>query len=139
MLEEAGYGHLLEEISQVLEHARQRAVRTINTLLTATYWEVGRHVVEFEQKGSQQAEYGTVLLKRLGKDLTARFGRGFSWRNLYLMCSFYLTYPHILQTASAKSPLRGTALGLVEGSRALAAQAVKKARMLGLKFKLMGN
>ena len=58
--------------------------------VNATYWEIGRRVVEFDQSGERQAEYGTALLKLLAKDLTARFGRGFSWRNLYLMRNLYL-------------------------------------------------
>jgi predicted nuclease of restriction endonuclease-like (RecB) superfamily len=70
--------------------------------MTATYWEIGRRIVELEQRGEVQAAYGTELLKRLGADLTERFGRGFSWRNLYRMRLFYLAYPEILPTPSAK-------------------------------------
>ena len=69
--------------------------------MTATYWEIGRRIVEFEQKGRGKADYGDVLMKRLGPDLTARFGRGFGWRNLYQMRAFYLAYSGILQTPSA--------------------------------------
>ncbi|MCK4795703.1 MAG: DUF1016 family protein [Desulfobacteraceae bacterium] len=105
---EGEYVGLLEELTQLLEEARHAAARSINAVLTATYWEIGRRIVEFEQEGERQAEYGTQLLKRLGKDLTARFGRGFSWRNLYLMRNFYLAYPEILQTPSAKSAIQKT-------------------------------
>jgi len=69
--------------------------------MTATYWEIGRRIVEFEQKGCGKADYGDVLMKRLGPDLTARFGRGFGWRNLYQMRALYLAYSGILQTPSA--------------------------------------
>ena len=71
--------------------------------MTVTYWQIGRRIVEVEQRGSSQADYGDVLVKRIAVDLTARFGRGFSWRNLYLMRAFYLAYGDILQTPSAKS------------------------------------
>jgi predicted nuclease of restriction endonuclease-like (RecB) superfamily len=102
-VDEKGYDGLLTGVSELLEQARHAAARSVNQILTATYWEIGRQIVEFEQRGAVQADYGTELLKRLGTDLTKRFGRGFSWRNLYLMRTFYLTYPEILQTLSAKS------------------------------------
>jgi predicted nuclease of restriction endonuclease-like (RecB) superfamily len=84
-----------------LEHARRTAARAVNGILTATYWEVGRRVVEFEQGGQARAEYGAALLKRLAHDLTARGGRGFSERNLESMRRFYLGW-QISQTAPAK-------------------------------------
>jgi hypothetical protein len=70
--------------------------------MTATYWEIGRRIVQLEQGGEAHAEYGKELLKRLARDLTNRFGRGFSSRNLYLMRNFFQVYPNILQTVSAK-------------------------------------
>src|SRR5215213_2008921 len=70
--------------------------------MTATYWEVGRRIVEGEQAGGKRAGYGKELLKRLSSDLTARFGRGFSQRNLEQMRLFYLGW-RIPQTMSAKS------------------------------------
>ena len=59
--------------------------------------------MEVEQQGSAQAGYGDELIKRLGADLTTRFGRGFSWRNLYRMRGFHLAYPETLPTPPAKS------------------------------------
>jgi predicted nuclease of restriction endonuclease-like (RecB) superfamily len=86
----ADYGGLVARISSLLEQGRRATVRTTNAILTATYWEVGRQIVEYEQGGKAQAEYGDVLLKRLGLDLTSRVGRGFGWRNLFSMRNFYL-------------------------------------------------
>jgi predicted nuclease of restriction endonuclease-like (RecB) superfamily len=97
----AGYGGLVTGISALLDQARRAAARTVNSFLTATYWEIGRRIVEYEQAGKARAEYGESLLKKLGSDLAARFGRGFSWRNLFYMRSFYLGW-EILQTPSAK-------------------------------------
>jgi len=94
------YNGLMGGIAEVLEQSRRTAARTVNSILTATYWEIGRRIVEFEQGGEARAEYGTELLKRLGKDLTARFGRGFAWRNLFRMRNFYLGW-EILPTPSA--------------------------------------
>ena len=74
----ADYDGLLGEVVVLLESARRTAARAVNAVMTATYWEIGRRIVEVEQRGSPQAEYGDVLMKRLAADLTARFGRGFS-------------------------------------------------------------
>lgn len=97
------YDGLLGDVVELLAEARQTSARAVNSLMTATYWEIGRRIVEFEQEGKERAEYGTDLLKQLGKDLTAKLGRGFGWRNLYSMRGFFLTYPAILQTTSSKS------------------------------------
>jgi len=72
--------------------------------MTATYWQIGRRIVEFEQRGRRRAEYGEDLIKRLASDLAPRFGRGFGWRNLTQMRAFFLAWPSrdILQTPSAK-------------------------------------
>jgi hypothetical protein len=97
----AGYDGLVSGISELLEQARRGAARSVNSILTAAYWEIGRRIVELEQGGQERAEYGEGLLVRLGGDLTARHGRGFSWRNLFRMRNFYLGW-EILPTPSAK-------------------------------------
>lgn len=99
-----GYGDIHTGIVDLLEAARRAAVRSVNALMTASYWEIGRRIVEFEQGGIGRAEYGEALIKRLGDDLTRQFGRGFGWRNLAQMRSFYQAWPaeQILQTPSAK-------------------------------------
>jgi predicted nuclease of restriction endonuclease-like (RecB) superfamily len=70
--------------------------------MTTTYWELGRHIVEFDQAGEKRAAYGEQLLERLAADLTTRFGRGFSLRNLRNFRLFYLNWS-IRQTPSAES------------------------------------
>ena len=99
------YSGLLSSVSELLENARRMSARTVNAILTATYWEIGRRLVEFEQGGESRAEYGEGLLKRLGLDLTSRFGRGYSRQNLQQMRLFYLAYDFdkICQTLSGKS------------------------------------
>jgi predicted nuclease of restriction endonuclease-like (RecB) superfamily len=99
------YGHLVAGISELLETARRAAARTLNSILTATYWEVGRRIVEFEQGGEVRAEYGEGLLKRLGEDLKTRHGRGFSHQGLYKMRAFYLNW-QIFPTVSGKLEAR---------------------------------
>lgn len=88
-----GYDNVLAELVSLLESARKTAARSINTILTATYWDIGRRIVEFEQRGEKRAKYGKELLLRLSADLTTRFGRGFSADNLETMRLFYQTYP----------------------------------------------
>ena len=101
----AEYGGLIGSIAELLEAGRRAAARTVNAVMTATYWEIGRRIVEFEQGGEKRAGYGEELLDRLADDLTARFGRGFSRRNLQSMRQFYQSLPatQIWQTVSAKS------------------------------------
>lgn len=101
----ANYDYLFGDIATVIDEARKSAVRSINCIMTAAYWMIGRRIVEFEQEGKDRAQYGTELLERLAADLTTQFGRGFSRRNLQDMRLFYLAYPpqRIWQTVSAKS------------------------------------
>lgn len=99
------YGDIHTGIVELLEAARHAAARSVNALMTTSYWEIGRRIVEFEQGGADRAAYGEALIKRLGADLSRQFGRGFGWRNLAQMRAFYLVWPadQILQTLSAKS------------------------------------
>ncbi|OGB29614.1 MAG: hypothetical protein A3F78_00375 [Burkholderiales bacterium RIFCSPLOWO2_12_FULL_61_40] len=99
----AGYVDVRSGIVELLHAARQAAARNVNSLMTASYWEIGRRIVEAEQKGKRRAGYGEQLIARLSLDLTQQFGRGFSARNLEQMRQFYLTWA-IPQTVSAESP-----------------------------------
>lgn len=100
------YGEIRSDIVALLQAARTASVRSVNALMTATYWEIGRRIVEFEQEGQERAEYGEALIKQLAEDLTRQFGRGFGVVNLSQMRRFYLEWPaqKIFQTLSEKSP-----------------------------------
>lgn len=100
------YPSLLRDVITLLEDARRASARTVNVIMTATYWQVGQHIVEFEQAGERRAGYGQQLLDKLSTDLNQRFGRGFSVDHLELMRLFYHTYPlaQISGTASRKLP-----------------------------------
>ena len=102
-----GYAEVRSAIVELLHAARQTASRNVNALMTASYWEIGRRIVEAEQKGKRRAGYGEQLIERLSLDLTQHFGRGFSGRNLEQMRQFYLIWA-IPQTPSAESPKRLT-------------------------------
>jgi predicted nuclease of restriction endonuclease-like (RecB) superfamily len=99
------YDTVLSGIAELLESARRASARAVNAVMTATYWEIGRRIVEFEQAGKERAAYGEQLVKRLSTDLKERFGRGFGLVNLHQMRRFYLEWPgsQILQTVSEET------------------------------------
>jgi len=94
------YESVLADVAGVLETARHAAARSVNSVMTTAYWEIGRRLVEVEQAGQARADYGDKLVERLAVDLTKRFGRGFGRRNLFQMRSFFLTYQGKVQTLS---------------------------------------
>ena len=95
------YDGLLQGVVHLLEEARRTSARSVNTIMTAAYWQIGRQIVEREQEGRRRAGYGEALIERLAVDLTTRFGRGFSRRNLFQMREFYIAWP-IVQTPPAQ-------------------------------------
>ncbi len=97
---EKDYDSILSDLSELLEKSRRLTARSVNAIMTATYWEIGRRIVEVEQKGEDRAEYGKELLKKLSKDLTNKFGRGFSADNLEKMRLFYQNYNMLEKSAT---------------------------------------
>lgn len=99
------YDSILVGMIDLLENARRASARAVNSIMTATYWEMGRRIVEVEQGGEARAEYGKELLQRLSADLQSRFKKGFSVDNLESMRGFYLAWQpdKIAQTVSRKS------------------------------------
>ncbi len=89
---------LADKIVAVIEKGKQHLAISINQTIKSTYWNIGRHIVEFEQQGSARAKYGAGLLSRLAKILRAKVGRGYSHPNLNNMRKFYLMFPSF-QTA----------------------------------------
>ena len=83
---------LLGRIVTILEAARARVVRTVNSEMVLAYWHIGREIVEQMQKGSARADYGDQLLEALAERLGQRFGRGFSTTNLKYFRIFYQVY-----------------------------------------------
>ena len=93
------YDRLLQSVGDTLNKGRSAAAMAVNTAMVHTYWEIGKQIVEFEQKGNEKADYGAEVLKRLSRDLTERYGKGFSHSNIVYMRKFYLAFP-ISQTLS---------------------------------------
>jgi predicted nuclease of restriction endonuclease-like (RecB) superfamily len=84
---------LLEALRRIITDSRRQVLRAVDSVQVQTYWQVGRHIVEFEQGGAARAEYGVKLLPRLAEKLTEEFGRGFDASNLHKMKQFYLSFP----------------------------------------------
>jgi predicted nuclease of restriction endonuclease-like (RecB) superfamily len=93
ILKKANYQSLVQSIGGLIQSARVRVIQTINTEMVNLYWEIGRHIVEYEQGGSDRAKYGEGLIERLSIDLTQQFSKGFSARNLKNMRMLYKTFP----------------------------------------------
>lgn len=104
-------GELLGRVVTILEDARQRVARTVNSEMVLAYWLIGREIVQALQGGQDRAGYGQSLLDGLASELTNRFGRGFSATNLKNCRLFYQAYaerqPEIRQTASDESSPSG--------------------------------
>ncbi len=89
----------VEQIKQLIKEAQIGVSKSVNSIMVQTYFELGKRIIEQEQEGKEQADYGTFILDKLSHDLTLEFGKGFSKRNLELIRKFYLTYK------IAKSPI----------------------------------
>lgn len=81
------------DIAELLNIARTKAYRAVNSIMVETYWKIGQRIVEEEQGGTARAEYGSKLIENLSQYLTNFFGKGFSEANLRNMRSFYIAYP----------------------------------------------
>lgn len=90
---------LLVDIRVLLDQARRNVVQAINSTMVQTYWQIGRVIVEHEQKGNARAEYGKQQLAYLSASLGKEFGKGFDVTNLRNMRRFYLAFP-IQETVS---------------------------------------
>jgi predicted nuclease of restriction endonuclease-like (RecB) superfamily len=99
------YNAMLTGVVELLETARRTAARSVNAVMTVTYWLIGQRIVEQEQRGAARAAYGQELIDRLSLDLTTHFGRGFSRSNLFQMKAFYLAYD-ALPGATSSPPSR---------------------------------
>jgi len=84
---------LIHQITEVITQARQHVRQSVNSAMVASYWEIGRLIVEHEQQGQARAAYGQRQLAELSKRLTERLGKGFDVSNLRNMRRFHLAFP----------------------------------------------
>lgn len=97
---QTNFSQVVDDIKQIIESGRNAAYAAIDATMIATYWHIGRRIVEEEQGGQERAQYGKELIKTLAKELTHAYGNGYSQRYLAYFRKFYLTMPDlaILQT-----------------------------------------
>lgn len=85
--------NLYSEIKQILENARKQAYKSVNSTMVQAYWNIGKLIIEEEQKGESKAKYGKQLILELSSKLSKEFGKGFGIANLKNFRQFYLTFP----------------------------------------------
>jgi len=95
----AGADAAYRTIAEILQTARGAAYRAVNEVMVQAYWQIGRVIVEEEQRGKKRADYGWALIEELAQRLTVDFGKGFDKSNLWHMRNFYLTFPDFLDAA----------------------------------------
>ena len=88
-----GLKKLVTDIQEISEHYRAKAAAQLNSLIIDERWEIGKRIVEEEQKGEVRAEYGTNLLKELSAQLTFKLGKGYSPRALAYYRQLYIYFP----------------------------------------------
>lgn len=93
--------NLYVRVKSILENGRAKAFKVVNTVMIESYWNIGREIVEEEQRGENRAEYGKFVVESISKKLTKEFGKGYSKQNLWYMKQFYLTFP-ILHSVSGE-------------------------------------
>lgn len=96
---------ILKDMCGIIESSRQATYQAVNISLIQRNWLIGFRIAEEELQGEGRAEYGASVIKKLAKELTAEYGKGFTKSNLYSFYSFYKIYPEIFQTLSGKSAL----------------------------------
>lgn len=95
---------LYNSIRDLIEGSKIKIVRNVNSIIVYTHFEIGRIIIEHEQKGKERAVYAEKTLVQLSVDLTAEYGSGYSRSNLEYMRKFYLLYKHrISQPVAGKS------------------------------------
>lgn len=95
--------NVLEDVCTIIDSAKNYAYQSINIALVERNWLIGYRIAEEELKGNARAEYGVEIIKKLSKELTKQYGKGFELRNLYYFLQFYKTFPNILHSVNAKS------------------------------------
>ncbi|MCR1870718.1 PDDEXK nuclease domain-containing protein [Longicatena caecimuris] len=94
---------IVPDLKNIIELSQKQAYQAINTALVYRNWLIGYRIAEEELKGEDRAEYGTTLIRKLSKELTNEYGKGYTKTNLYSFYSFYKMYPNIFHSVSGKS------------------------------------
>lgn len=94
---------ILKDMCGIIESSQKAAHQAVNTTLIQRNWLLGYRIASEELQGEDRAKYGAEIIKKLAKELSAEYGKGYTKSNLYSFYSFYKTYPEIFQTPSGKS------------------------------------
>lgn len=94
---------ILKDMCGIIESSQKAAYRAVNTTLIQRNWLLGYRIASEELQGEDRAKYGAEIIKKLAKELSAEYGKGYTKSNLYSFYSFYKIYPEIFQTPSGKS------------------------------------
>ena len=94
---------ILKDMCGIIESSQKAAHQAVNTALIRRNWLLGYRIASEEMQGEERAKYGAEIIKKLARDLSAEYGKGYTKSNLYSFYSFYKTYPEIFQTLSGKS------------------------------------
>ena len=105
-------------IKSILDEARQNVYRHVNTVMVKAYWNIGRLIIEEEQRGKKRANYGVMLVRDLSIKLTKEFGKGFNERNIFYMKQFYIAFPKLNALRSELSWTHYRLLMRVENKKA---------------------
>ena len=97
--------NVFEDVCSIIESAKDYAYKSVNIALVERNWLIGYRIAEEELKGNDRADYGLEIIKKLSKELTKQYGKGFDARNLYYFLSFYKSFPNILNALSSKSKI----------------------------------
>ena len=98
--------NILNDVQNIIEVSQKEAYRAVNTILSQRNWLIGYRIAEEELLGEDRAEYGANIIKKLSKELTEKYGKGFTKTNLYSFYSFYKYFPDIFHTPCGKSSIR---------------------------------
>ena len=96
-------GNILQDMREIIDVSRDSAYQAVNIALVRRNWLLGRRIAEEELNGGSRAEYGLEIIKKLSKELTGEYGKGFTKTNLYNFYMFYKTFPEIFHAVSGKS------------------------------------
>lgn len=98
--------NILNDVQNIIEISQKESYRVVNTILSQRNWLIGYRIAEEELAGENRAEYGANIIKNLSKELTQKYGKGFTKTNLYSFYRFYKCFPEIFHSVSGKSLIR---------------------------------
>ena len=94
---------VLQDVSSIIDSAKDFAYNAVNIALVERNWLIGYRIAEEELKGNNRADYGIEVIKKLSKELTKQYGKGFDRSNLYRFLSFYKNFSQIVDALSRQS------------------------------------